>query len=86
VQYNSVPTTRYLVELGPLKGAFDYPRNFHFETAEESKAGIPISAKDYDVIVLTNAQFADPYRTRVAEGTVQVRSSPPPSCLLMLSR
>jgi len=86
VQFNSMPTTRYLVELGPLKGAFSYPQNFHFETMREMTDKTPISANDYDVIVLTHNQFVDPYRTRISGGTADVNSTPAPSSLLMIRR
>jgi hypothetical protein len=86
VQINADPTTRYLVEYGPLKGAFGYPTNFHFETYEEARDKSPIAAKDYDVIVLTHLQFADSYSARIADGTAQVVAAPAPSCLLVLHK
>jgi hypothetical protein len=86
VQINATPTTRYLVEYGSLKGVFSYPKSFHFETAEEASDGTPISAKDYDIVVLTHFQFSDAYRARVVDGTAQVEASPQPSCLLVLKK
>lgn len=86
VQMNATPTTRYLVEYGPLKGVFSYPKNFHFETYEERRDKSPISAKDYDIIVLTHRQFADAYSARIPDGTAQVNSAPPPSCLLIVHK
>jgi hypothetical protein len=84
VQYNATPTTRYLLELGPLKGKFNYPGSFHFEQPEERNAANPISATEYDVVVLTHTQFIDAYSARVRDGTWESTATPPPSCLLRL--
>ena len=86
VNFNSSPTTRYLCEFGPFKGAFSYPARFHFEPGEEASKATPISANEYDVIVLTHFSFADAYRARVADGKAELKASPQPSCLLMLKR
>jgi hypothetical protein len=84
VQRNATPTTRYLVELGPLKGAFSYPKNFHFETPQEANDKTPISSRDYDIVVLTHSQFSDAYTARVTGGAaVESIATPAPSCLLV---
>jgi hypothetical protein len=85
VQVNATPTTRYLVELGPLKERFRYPRNFHFETPQEVQNRTSISAKEYDVIVLTHTQFIEAYSARITDGGWKITANPLPSCLLMLT-
>lgn len=91
VQPNAAPTVRYLCELGPFQGAFRYPQRFHFENAPyelepEARPGAPISANDYDVIVLVDVAFANAYRARVVDGKAELDASPPPSCLLLLKK
>lgn len=86
INFNSSPTTRYLCEFGPFKGAFGYPARFHFEPGEESNKGTPVSVNDYDVIVLTHFSFVAAYRARVTDGTAELRASPQPSCLLVLKK
>jgi hypothetical protein len=86
IQPNATPTVRYLCELGPFKGAFSYPNRFHFEGAPEVAAAAPISADEYDIIVLTNILFADAYRARVVGGKPELEPSPQPSCLLVLKK
>ena len=85
VQYNATPTTRYLVEYGPFKQTFTYPNNFHFETSEEVRAKLPISSRDYDIVVLTHSQFLDSYRARANGASSMTIESPPPSCLIVLN-
>jgi len=86
VQVNAMPTTRYLMELGPLKEMFSYPKNFHFETQQEANDRFPITAEDYDIIVLTHSQFSDAYRARVTNGQAEVVSILPPSTLLVMNK
>jgi hypothetical protein len=91
VQPNATPTVRYLCELGPFKGAFGYPRRFHFEDARyalepEAAVGTPISANDYDVVVLVDVVFANAYRARLTDGKAELDASSPPSCLLILKK
>jgi hypothetical protein len=86
VQINATPTTRYLVEYGPLKGAFNYPMSFYFETQQEAKDKPPISAKEHDIIVLTHSQFSDAYRARIVDGTAEIIAMPPPSSLLVINK
>lgn len=86
VQINATPTTRYLVEYGPLRGAFNYPKNFHFESPAEAEGKLSIPAEQFDVVVLTHFQFTDAYRARVTGGTTRVVTAPSPSCLLVVNR
>jgi predicted transcriptional regulator len=88
VQPAAMPTVRYLCELGPFKDAFGYPQHFHFETELEERVGTPISANQYDVIVLgyCYAAFANAYRARLADGKAELDASPQPSCLLIFKK
>lgn len=83
---NAAPTVRYLCELGPFRGAFSYPARFHFESEPDVAVGAPISANEYDIIVLTHTLFADAYRARVVGGKTELEASPGPSCLLVLKK
>jgi hypothetical protein len=67
-------------------GVFSYPASFHFETGPEAAAKAPITATDYDVIVLHQSFLADAYQNRVVGGTGERRNEPGPSCLLILRR
>lgn len=69
VEPSAFPTVRYLCEFGPLKDAFSYPRNFHFEIPEEAARRSPISADAYDAIIISNTSLADEYRARMARGS-----------------
>jgi hypothetical protein len=86
VQFNATPTTRYLVESGPLRGVFSYPKNFYFETQQDIDNKLPISPAKYDVVVLTHFQFSDAYSSRVVDGTAKFIASPQPSGLLLLNK
>lgn len=83
VQSGASPTVRYLCEVGPLKGAFSYPGNFHFESGVEANNSAVIAADQYDTVILTHFSLVETYRRRV-KGTVELRSDPQPSCLLLL--
>ncbi len=86
VQPNAAPTIRYLCEFGPLKGAFNYPGRFRFETEQEAAKPTSIPANAYDVIILTHFMFADAYRARVVGGKAELNALPPPSCLLIIRK
>lgn len=84
VPSNASATLRYLCEYGPLRGTFDYPAKFHFETPEEVANRTSIPATQFNVIVLTHVSLADGYLARVA-GTSSVQRDPQPSCLIILT-
>ena len=86
VEPAAFPTIRYLCEFGPLTGSFSYPSHFHFEGLEEAGRGSPVSANDYDIIVLSNPAQVDTYRARVTDGKVGSTVPPYPSSVLILQK
>jgi len=85
VPSNASATLRYLCEYGPYHATFDYPAKFHFETPKEVESRTPISAGQFDVIVLTHISLSENYLTRVTDGTSELQRDPQPSCLIILT-
>ncbi|MFM1921646.1 MAG: hypothetical protein RLZZ303_3280 [Candidatus Hydrogenedentota bacterium] len=79
---------RYLCEVGPLKGAFTYPSNFHFETPNELKDSTAIAVDSVDVVILHNQSLLPAYQSRITGSDKKPLSStivlPPPSALILL--
>ena len=79
---------RYLCEVGPLKGQFTYPSNFHFETPNELKDSTAIAVDSVDVVILHDQSLLPAYQSRITGSDKKPLSStivlPPPSALILL--
>ena len=77
VSNHAIPSARYLIEVGPFVGRFDYPDSVYFESAIEQQGQEPICATTYDSVILHDTSLMDSYLQRIKGKVVEIRKYNP---------
>jgi hypothetical protein len=84
VAREAISTSRYLLEVSPLKNKLGYPKSFHFETSSEQKEKSPISGQEFDIVVLNTSTIVADYRERIIGKTHEVHGEAGLSAMLFI--